>query len=173
MADEKRANATWVISCGLFLFMILSLYLLVVSDWYWRCGAQIDPETLQPVVCKAPVAGALPSTDASRPDFDDTIEQQLWPDFGANNKLYEGLASFWGDDFISNLISATLDAATRISKPFVVNEVVPRWNDAMKPAFNRRTLFSALSLIFGAVAKEWAKDLYLFLRRSSHPPDKE
>lgn len=67
-------------------------------------------------------------------------------------------------------MAAALKAATDISKPFVVNELVPRWNNAMEPERNRQTLFAALSLILGVVAKEWAKELYLLLRRSIRNP---
>ncbi len=33
------------------------------------------------------------------------VEQKLWPDFGAYNQTYEGLAAFWGDDIISNFFA--------------------------------------------------------------------
>ncbi|MBP9093993.1 hypothetical protein KBI23_23425 [bacterium] len=33
------------------------------------------------------------------------VEQQLWPDFGAYNDTYQGIAAFWGDDIISNLFA--------------------------------------------------------------------
>jgi hypothetical protein len=33
------------------------------------------------------------------------VEQQLWPDFGAYNDTYDGMAAFWGEDIVSNLCS--------------------------------------------------------------------
>jgi hypothetical protein len=33
------------------------------------------------------------------------VEEMLWPEFGAYNDTYEGLAAFWGDDIISNFFA--------------------------------------------------------------------
>ncbi|MDL2336991.1 MAG: hypothetical protein QFE16_04030 [Pseudomonadota bacterium] len=166
MADEKPADPAWLLMFGGILVASLLLYLLIVSDWYWRCRAQIDPATLTPVICPSgsapqPARTAPPRTSANAP-----IEQRVWPDFGGGGRGYEDLGPFWGDDIVSRFFKSLFGLAAQVARPFVVDEVVPRWNEAMWPAINRKAWFAALSLVLGAVTKEWAKDVYRALRRS-------
>jgi hypothetical protein len=170
MANEEPADPAWLLMFGVFLFGTLCLYVLLVSDWYWNCRAQIDPATLTPLVCKPPGTGQSRPTVPPKPNTEMPREQQLWPEFGAANKYYEDHSVFWGDDFVSRFFKAVFDTAAWVAKPFVVDEVVPRWNRVMWPEINRKTILAALSLILGVVAKEWTKDVYRVLRKPKRDP---
>lgn len=164
-ANEKPVDPAWLLMSGVILTGTLCLYLLLVSDWYWNCRAQIDPVTLTPpLVCKSPPMTS--SFSASQPPNGEIpFELGVWPDFGSGNKNYDDVSLFWGNDFVSSFFETVLDIAARVARPFVVDQVVPSWNRAMGPKINRQALYTALSMVLGALTTEWAKDVYYFLRK--------
>lgn len=167
MSEEKPVDPAWLFGFGAFLAAVLGIYLLTVSQWYW-CGAQIDPATLRPVCLPA----ATPPANQPRADGGQGFEARAWPDFGENNNAYNGLNQFWGDDLISRFMQNVFDAAARVARPFVVEDLIPAWNRAMAPPINRKTLYGALTLLLGVMTTEWAKDVYRALRREKSDPSK-
>ena len=164
MENEKPVDPGWLLMFGVVLLGILC-YLFLVSDWYWRCAAQIDPATRAPQ-CMAPCTSQSPRIAPQRQNVQIPLEQRLWPDFGAGNGNYGDVSVFWGSNFASNFFSALFNLAASVAEPVVVTEVIPRWNDMMLPEINRKALVAALSILLGALAKEWAKDLYRLLRKT-------
>ena len=163
MAEDRPVDPAWVIGFGAVLAVIFCFYLFIVSNWYWQCAAQIDGDTLAPVACDThgPIQPPPePATAANLP-----IEQQAWPRFGAGNRNYGNTGRFWGDDVVSQFFAQVFALAGRVAEPFVAETVVPGWNRWMESDVNRRTLLGALSIVLGALAKEWAKDIYRLLRR--------
>src|SRR6516165_11333547 len=158
MAVEQPASPKSTLLFGAVLLGTLALYLVVVSTWYWQCEAQIDPDTLMPVECwKIPPASCAPTLHQGGQG---SFEQQEWPCFGAGNSTFDR-AQFWGSDFVSEFFSGVLGIAASVAKPTLTNNVVPMWNESMKPHINRLALGAVLTAIYMAVLRTWAKkDLY-------------
>lgn len=163
--QHKLADPRRLLSIGAVLAAAFVIYLFLVSDWYWTCSAQINPATLAPVKCHAlkPVEECV-SAQASEAQQTKTVEEQLWPCFGRGNNTFDDLSGFWGDDYLSKFVQLMLSGLVVISRTFVVDHLVPRWNETMVSFFNRSTLFGVLSTLFALWGRAWAKDVYRLLR---------
>lgn len=164
MEGEQPASPQSVLLFGSVLIGALILYLVFVSNWYWSCGAQIDPVNLTPVECwkkSSPLCAHTIQHEGLG-----AFEQKVWPCFGTGNSTFDR-AQFWGDDFVSRFFSATLSVAASMARPELTNDIIAVWNAIMKPDANRQALAWLLSAIYAGIVGTWvAKELYPLLRRT-------
>jgi hypothetical protein len=150
------------VKISLLLVSAFFVYVFYISPWYWQCQAHIDPSTLS-TSCAEIHNGSSPKNDAGGKTCD-----KVWPSFGICNSTYDDLSSFWGDDFLSQTFENSFALLGKWTGPIVMEKVIPKWNDGMKPEMTRKLIFDAVAFIFTGIAGLVLKDFYDLVKRRAN-----